>query len=295
MRTGSASQTAEYVALFRAIETARPEGERLFSDPLAAAFLTGRLKRGALAARMPLGADAVSKYIDTRWPGPRPSAVVRTRVIDDAVRDAIGAGCAQLVLLGAGYDTRAYRLPQTAGIAAFEVDHPATQAIKREVLEQELPAIPETVRFVGVDFERDSLADALDAAGLQRDVKTCVVWEGVFSYLTIEAIDATLGWCVSACPPGSRVILTYLDQQVVGERGERSAWIAAVEDAGEPFITGLDPAHAPRFFAERGLELLSDESTRESAARLRPDDADEMPGFYRVAELEVSSRQPPDA
>src|SRR5690242_12359250 len=104
MRTGSASRTAEYVALFRAIESARPEDERLFSDPLAAAFLTGRLKRGALAARMPLGDAAVAKYIDARWPGPRLSAVVRTRVIDDAVREAIGTGCSQLVLLGAGYD-----------------------------------------------------------------------------------------------------------------------------------------------------------------------------------------------
>jgi methyltransferase (TIGR00027 family) len=295
VRVGSASQTAEYVALFRAIETARPEDERLFSDPLAAAFLTGRLKRAALAARMPLGGDAVSRYIDTRWPGPRLSAVVRTRVIDDAVREALGAGCAQLVLLGAGYDTRPYRLPEAAGVDAFEVDHPATQAIKREVLERELPAIPEAVRFVAVDFERDSLADALDAAGLRRDVKTCVVWEGVFSYLTIEAIDATLGWCVGACPPGSRLILTYLDQQAIEKRGERSAWIAAVEDAGEPFITGLDPSDAPRFFAERGLELLSDESTRESAQRLLPRNADGMLGFYRVAELEVSSRQPPEA
>jgi methyltransferase (TIGR00027 family) len=295
VRAGSASQTAEYVALFRAIETARPEDERLFSDPLAAAFLTGRLKSGALAARLPLGADAVAKYIDTRWPGPRLSAVVRTRVIDDAMREAIGAGCGQLVLLGAGYDTRAYRLPEAAGVDSFEVDHPATQAIKREVLERELRAIPESVRLVPVDFERDSLGDALAAAGLAGDAMTCVVWEGVFSYLTIDAIDATLGWCVSACPPGSRVILTYLDQEAIERKGERSAWIAAVEDAGEPFITGLDPADAPRFFAERGLALLWDESTRESAERLLPDKADAIPGFYRVAGLEVSSRQPPDA
>jgi methyltransferase (TIGR00027 family) len=292
VRTGSASQTAEYVALFRAIETARPEDERLFSDPLAAAFLTGRLKRAAQTARMPLGGDAVSKYIDTRWPGPRLSAVVRTRVIDDAVREAIGAGCSQLVLLGAGYDTRPYRLPEAAGIDAFEVDHPATQAIKREVLKRELQETPDNVRFVAVDFERDSLADALDAAGLRHDVETCVVWEGVFSYLTIKAIDATLGWCVRACPPGSRLILTYLDERAIERKGDTPAWIAAVEDSGEPFITGLDPADAPAFFAERGLELLTDESTRESAVRLRPDEADKMPGFYRVALLEVSSRQP---
>jgi methyltransferase (TIGR00027 family) len=281
------------VALFRAIETARPADRRLFTDPLAPAFLTGRLKRAALAARTPCIGDAVPKYIDRRWPGPRLSAVVRTRVIDDALRDAIAAGCRQLVLLGAGYDTRPYRLPETTGMGAFEVDHPATQAIKRTVLERELPAMPSRVRFVPVDFERDSLDEALNGAGLDHQVKTCVVWEGVFSYLTTEAIDATLGWCVRACPAGSRLVLTYLDQAAIGPRDETPAWIAAVEDAGEPFITGLDPARAAEFFADRRLALVTDESTRDGAERLLPERAEEIPGFYRVALLEVASAGSP--
>jgi len=104
------------MALFRAIESAKPPNMRLFEDPLAIAFLHGRLRIAALAARLPILARLVPWYIDRRWPGPRPSAVVRTRAIDDAVREAlVDGGCRQLVLLGAGYDTRAYRLPPARG------------------------------------------------------------------------------------------------------------------------------------------------------------------------------------
>src|SRR4029078_1914427 len=105
-------------------------------------------------------------------------------------------GCTQLVLLGAGYDTRADRLPGAAGVETFDVDHPVTQAAKRAAISRALRGLSQRVHFVAVDFEHDSLTKALHAAGLQRDKRTCVVWEGVFSYLTIDAIDATLGWVV---------------------------------------------------------------------------------------------------
>src|SRR5919201_6439860 len=161
MRRSAPSRTAAYMALFRAIESARPARERLFHDPLAGTFLDHRLRAAALAARLPIAGRLVSRYIDRRWPGPRPSGVVRTRAIDDAVRDALREGCSQLVLLGAGYDTRAYRLPDADGVEAFEVDHPATQAAKRAALERARATLPPRVRFVPLDFEQDSLAMAL--------------------------------------------------------------------------------------------------------------------------------------
>jgi methyltransferase (TIGR00027 family) len=287
MRASTASRTAAYMALFRAIESGRSANERLFVDPLAVAFLDRRLRLAARASRLPLVGGIVPWFIDRRWPGPRPSGVVRTRVIDDAVRGALDAGCSQLVLLGAGYDTRAYRLPEVAGIETFEVDHPITQAVKRATIAKRLPDSSPHVHFAPVDFEHDSLEEALAAAGLHRGMPTCVVWEGVFSYLTIEAIDATLQWAVKACAAGSRLILTYVDEAALGPSERPPPWIAAVDHAGEPFITGLDPSFAAEFFAQRGLRLLSDESTRDSAERLAPAAAPRIPGFYRVALLEV--------
>src|SRR5688500_12356539 len=115
------SRTAEHVALFRAIETARRR-DRIIDDPYAATFLTGRYRWVARLARVPAARRRLERYLDRRFPGgPRATAVVRTRLIDELVGDA-GAG--QVVLLGAGYDSRAYRLPAVRAARVFEVDHP---------------------------------------------------------------------------------------------------------------------------------------------------------------------------
>jgi methyltransferase (TIGR00027 family) len=289
MRGGTPSRTAAYMALFRAIESGRPAGERLFHDPLAPAFLDRRLRTAARAARLPIVGRLVPWFIDRRWPGPRPSGVVRTRVIDDAVREALVEGCSQLVLLGAGYDTRAYRLPEAAVVETFEVDHPVTQAAKRAGLAQVQATPSRHIHSVAVDFEHDSLAESLEAAGLRRSERTCVVWEGVFSYLTTDAIDATLRWVVETCAAGSRMILTYVDETALRSTDHGAAWIAAVDRAGEPFITGLEPSAAGDFFAARRLRLVSDRSTREWAERLAPRDAARIPDLYRVAVLDVAA------
>jgi methyltransferase (TIGR00027 family) len=148
VQRGKQSRTAEYVALFRALETARPEAERLFNDPLATAFLTGRLRAVAALATLPGLDRLVPALIDRRWPGPRASAIARTRVIDDVLHDAPQRGLDQLVLLGAGYDSRPYRLADTGTLRVFEVDHPTTQAVKRRVLEKALGHPPAHVCFV---------------------------------------------------------------------------------------------------------------------------------------------------
>jgi methyltransferase (TIGR00027 family) len=114
VREGEQSRTAEYMALFRAAETQRPPERRLFADPLAASFLATPLAQVARAARVPLLRAVVPWLIDRRAPGPRPSAVARTKVLDDALVAAIDGGVEQLVILGAGYDSRAYRLPGCA-------------------------------------------------------------------------------------------------------------------------------------------------------------------------------------
>src|SRR5207244_5763641 len=108
---------------------------------------------------------------------------LRTSAIDAAVRDALAAGATQLVILGAGYDGRAWRMSELAGVKVFEVDHPATQGDKRAHL-AELPPATGVVTFVAVDFERESLGAALDRAGHDRSSPTCWIWEGVVMYLT---------------------------------------------------------------------------------------------------------------
>src|SRR5262245_19019591 len=146
MRRGRASRTAERNALFRALESARPEDARLFEDPLAQAFLRAPLAWVERAARHPRLRDAVPGFIDRRWPGVRSSVVARTRLIDETIATVVDADTPQVVLLGAGYESRAVRLPELRAARVFEVDHPDTQAAKRRVLQRRLGALPAHVR-----------------------------------------------------------------------------------------------------------------------------------------------------
>lgn len=290
MNSGAPSRTAEYMALFRALESARPNGERLFEDRAAASFLRLTLRAVAFAARFPPAHSMIVRLIDHRWPGPRLSGVVRTRAIDDFVTGAMRAGGSQLVLLGAGYDTRATRLPAVASSTVFEIDHPATQARKRAALGH----VAERIRYVPLDFESDALQPALIDAGLVQSQRTCVLWEGVFSYLTPQAIDVTLAALAEVCAPGSQILLTYVDQRFLDRSSPHpEAWVRAVNDAGEPFQTGIDPIHAQAFFAARNLTLQGDESTTQAARRLGVPKAHTIPDMYRIATLQIAPISPP--
>ncbi|MET0425337.1 MAG: class I SAM-dependent methyltransferase [Actinoplanes sp.] len=302
-----ASRTAEQVALFRALESARGPN-RLFDDPYAARFLTGGYRLAAALARVRPVGRGLERFIDTRWPaGPRASAVARTRLIDDLAAAALAAGATQVVLLGAGYDSRAHRLPAMAGARVFEVDHPATQAVKRRLLgdtgcerlgdtgheklgdtgHERLGATGHAgLRFVPADLLHDDLGEALTAAGF-RPERTVVIWEGVTNYLTEPAVDATLRLLAARAAPGSRIILTYVDRSVLTSDDD---WPAAVRRQGEPWTFGFDPAELPGYLAARGLRLTLDLSTSDAAARyLRPLGRDEpTAAFYHVAEAEIS-------
>ncbi|WP_081437988.1 class I SAM-dependent methyltransferase [Pseudofrankia asymbiotica] len=308
------SRTAQHVALFRALESARGQ-PRLFTDPYAAASLPPSHRLVVAAARLPAAgprlARRVERLIDRRWPGgPRASAVARTRLIDDLVTDALAAGARQLVLLGAGYDSRAYRLlavragadPAAAGrgreaVDVYEVDHPATQARKRRLVERRVPAAARGhVRFVAADLLRVGAADVLLAAGLRPDAPAVVVWEGVTNYLDAASVDATLTGLAGALAPGSRVVFTYVDRRALDGTGTFSGvdeWAGTVRAAGEPFTFGLVPDELPGYLAARGLALTLDRSTRDAADRyLTPLGRGGEPAapFYRVAQAEVVSR-----
>ncbi|MFI5892053.1 class I SAM-dependent methyltransferase [Actinoplanes sp. NPDC051513] len=285
-----ASRTAEQVALFRALETARGH-DRVFDDPLAVRFLHGGYRGLARAAQIRFIGQRLEKYIDRRWPGPRPSAVARTRLIDDLVTEALAHGARQVLLLGAGYDSRAYRLPGIERVAVFEADHPATQAVKRRLVRGAVrPERRRHVHYVAVDLLTEDLGAALLAAGFAALEPTVVVWEGVTNYLTEAAVDATLRRLAALTATGSKLIFTYVDRRVLrGEVAGAESWHQAVRRQGEPWTFGFDPAALPAYLAERDMRLALDMSTRDAADRyLQPLGRDEnAASFYRVAEAEI--------
>ncbi|WP_436520285.1 class I SAM-dependent methyltransferase [Actinoplanes sp. HUAS TT8] len=284
----NSSRSAEHVALFRAIETARGH-DRVVDDPYAQRFLTGSHRLIAGLARVPAIGRRVERYIDRRWPaGPRASAVARTRLIDDLTVEALHRDVRQVVLLGAGFDSRAYRLPGIDAARVFEVDHPATQATK-ERLVHGVVGLPQRghVRFVPVDLITGDLDAELRSAGFTAGEPAVIIWEGVTNYLTAAAVDATLRQIAHF---KGTIIFTYVDRVALdGDRPGIAEWHAAVRDGGEPWTFGFVPAELPEYLAARGLRLTLDESARTAADRyLTPLGRDEPAAeFYRIARAEI--------
>jgi len=281
------------MAFFRAHESARPLRTRLFTDPFAPDFLSTPLRGALVLARLPGGIGVVQRIIERRWGGPLGAAVCRTRFIDDAVEAAITAGLDQVVILGAGFDCRAYRMPRLAGTRVFEVDHPLTQSMKRTRLAPRLGAIPPHVVFAPVDFARDSLSASMEARGFRSAARTFFLWEGVTNYLTDDAVDATLRWVARVGSPGSTLLFTYihrgmLDGSLRFEGAETSR--RTVERSGEPYTFGLDPAEVPAYLRQRGLDLVEDVAAPEYRDRyLRPLGRDmKIWDFYRAAVTRVT-------
>jgi methyltransferase (TIGR00027 family) len=296
VREAQASRTAQYMAFFRALEAARPASHRLFHDPLARAFLPGGLRLAAeLARAAPLGA-LLRAYIDRRWPGARTSAVARTRFLDDAAELAIRSGAEQAVVLGAGFDARAYRLAALDRVSVFEVDHPATSTAKRTAVAAALGVLPRHVRFVPIDFNAEPLGTAMASAGFDPGRRTLVIWEGVTNYLTEAAVDETLRWCAGLAA-GSRVLFTYVHRQVLDAPqtfAGTARLFAALHAADERWTFGLEPAEVPGFLARRGLSLDEDVGAAAYRARYFGQAAAGMCGyeFYRIASAHVPGPVP---
>ncbi len=251
-----------------------PPSARLIEDPLGLRFagpwLTP-LARTFVEARGPLRLAAQAAL----WPV-LPWVVymqVRTRALDDALLAFVGDGGAQVVILGAGFDTRAVRLTaQLRGARVFEVDHPATQTRKASVLAD--AGARSDATYLAWDFERDDLATLparLAALGHDAARPTFTLWEGVTMYLTADAIAATVGAVAAFSAPGSRLGFNYVRTEMVHAPGLLAGAVALVVRAvGEPFRSGFDPAALPAWLAARGFTLRDDDDFEALATRWLP-------------------------
>jgi methyltransferase (TIGR00027 family) len=187
--------------------------------------------------------------------------LARTRVFDQAFVDALERGLPQIVLLGAGMDTRALRFEDKNGRAAiFELDIEATQRYKREVLERKKITLPESLVFAPIDFNRHRITDVLTQAGYRDGQRTLFLWEGVTMYLEAEAVDGTLAFIRSSAAEGSVVAFDYVRASVLryentlyGEKDIRGT----VARAEEGWTFGIEDGAIEGFLAERGLKLLT--------------------------------------
>jgi len=268
MREGTPSRTAAWVALARGLADRLPPEAQLAIDPYGAAFEEGPrpklqrvIERTGLRVERFLPIKAWILYMQ-----------VRTRVIDDALRAFVARGGRQLVLLGAGYDTRALRLRELAGVRVFEIDHPATQGHKREVLDRIGARSPST--YLAWNFEARPMTElpgALTEIGHDPKAISFTIWEGVTMYLTEGAIDASLRAIRSWSAPGSELAMTYFARTRITEPSLATRVISAVvARVGEPWKWGWDPSELPRYLADRGFSVDRDLSMAAAARELLP-------------------------
>jgi methyltransferase (TIGR00027 family) len=233
MQEGKFSRTAQRVATRRAAHQIL-DHPRVLDDPLALRII---------------GCEAAAELRSDPKEHPgfarafRAFMVARSRFAEDELARAFAAGVRQYVVLGAGLDTFAYRNPNV-GLRVFEVDHPATQAWKRERLLAAEIAIPLSLTFVPVDFERQTLGTGLEQCGFDTSAPAFFSWLGVTPYLTREACTMTLGW-IARMPAGSGVVFDFAIDPALLNAGQRQALDALskrVAAAGEPFKLFFDPA-----------------------------------------------------
>jgi len=267
MQAGAPSRTAQAAAFHRAAHQVLEQG-RIFTDPLALRILG----RDAAGIAGEAGEHASGRRMRT-------FIAVRTRFAEDALAAAYERGVRQLVVLGAGLDTYAYRGALRDRLRIWEVDHPATQAWKRERLAAADIALPSALAFAPVDFERETLADGLAVAGFDAREPAFFTWLGVVPYLTEEAVWRTLGF-IASLPHGAHVVFDYADppeSRPPEMRVEHERRAARVAEAGEAFRSYFESEKLRAQLMERGFREVEDLGPPQMAARYFPSRAAAMP------------------
>ncbi|MFE3102175.1 class I SAM-dependent methyltransferase [Nocardia tengchongensis] len=290
METGRASRTALATAYARAYHQLSGE-PRVFTDPLAARIL------GVTRERI----DELDTATLDRPGGQDPRQRIRryflagrARFAEDVVALAVAEGIEQVVILGAGLDTFGYRNPH-AGLHVFEVDHPDTQGWKRDMLDQAGIEIPESLTFVPVDFETDTLAAGLAAAGFDRERPAAFVWLGVVMYLTRPAIEDTLRFIAGQGQP-VHLVLDYLSAGTTDEERasvrERAERIAAIN---EPWLSYFEHEELAELLRSCGFDTVDARPLAELFTEYLGEPLSGLPARTRPAPLVHAIRGRADA
>jgi len=260
MKEGQASRTAARVAERRAAHQVL-DPPPVLVDPLALRIIDPEVSKRILSHPQEFNDSRLAPYL-------RAAFAVRSRFAEDELARAVGRGVSQYVVLGAGFDTFGYRNP-FAHLSIFEVDHPATQEVKRNRLELAGITIPPTMTFVPVDFARQPLPERLAAAGFDGNAPAFFSWLGVVPYLEREAIAETLRF-IASLPRGTMVVfdygaprdsLSFLGRMVFDRMAER------VAAAGEPWKTFFAPEELMRLLRSAGFSAADDHGPEELNVR----------------------------
>jgi len=268
VESGMLSITAEGVTAARAVFARHPDPKVRNDDYLAMKLVAPEYWHYALIKS---DYETAARIIRTFRIYTNYYVNARTKHMDARLRQAVADGAVQVVNLGAGYDSRAYRFRDAMpNVQFFEIDLPAMIREKKRRLKEIFGKVPEYVAYVPIDFNTQNIPDALKKAGYDRDKKTFFIWEGVTMYISAEAVEDTLAF-IAASAPGSSVIFDYMplgavqgDFKKYPDARGLSFWVAY---RGEPFIFGIPEGKSAVFVEQRGLSVVSDLGPKQLEAR----------------------------
>ncbi len=262
------SRTSIMVAAGRAIGAREPDLSVRNPDSLAERFLGPEIRALQIdhPAIQALDRDYDEAIKDLEVMGTVRMMMIRTRFIEERLEDAIRNGATQVVILGAGFDSRAYRFTDLLKDArVFEVDRPATQEIKKRRVLEVLGSAPANLMYVPIDFRHEKLGEALERAGYRSTRKTFFIWEGVTMYLPEESVRETLSWVASQAP-GSAIVFDFVYANVL--QFLKNVSIDTLPEAarapvkrllkleeGEPWLSGLPNNGEREFLKGLGLDM----------------------------------------
>jgi len=295
----SPSKTAVFAAVHRTLAHGAHGGPPFGPDRLASVFLPAPLR---FLFRFAFLRNRVRRKIERLVPGLHAYMIARTAFFDRWFADALAAQVPQIVLLGAGYDTRAFRLArQNRCSRIFELDIAPTQQRKRACLKRAMIDLPDWLTLAPIDFERDSLSGVLAAAGWDGGQATAFLWEGVSYYLDPAAVDATLAFVRDHAGPGGALAFDFSVARSRAEAGDAygsAAFFTVLErdHPGEAFRFSLDDEQAGEFLARRGFShvRLMNPAEIEAAFLSREDGSSLGPvcGHFRFAEATPDQASP---
>jgi methyltransferase (TIGR00027 family) len=250
------SQTAFGPMVLTAVEQNEPPGRRLVNDDLAYRFLPAPLRWLVAATRSTAARRLMIRASEFAGPGLWVNMACRKHFIDDKLNAALDDIDA-VVILGAGLDTRPYRLTRQRRIPVFEVDQPVNIARKARTVRRVLGELPLSVQLVALDFERDDLLTSLAEHGYRTDHRVFFIWEGVTQYLTEDGVRRTLDG-LRAAARGSRLVFTYVRRDFIdgSNRYGASALYRNTRERHQLWQFGLEPDEVAGFIAEYGWRLV---------------------------------------
>jgi len=262
MDAQKASKTAAWTAMLRAVHQLVDDEPRIVDDPIAIGLLDDATREHIEARPAALLSQALKI--------PRAAVLLRSRYAEDLLVEAVAQGLGQFVILGAGLDTFAFRQPRFARrLQIYEVDHPATQAWKRERLAAAGIAMPDNLRWAPIDFEQHTFAAGLQHAGFDASRPAFFSWLGVMQYLTLPTIDTILN-VVAALPSPSTIVLSFILPDVDLPSEEAASSRAIADDAartGEPWLTRISPQDLAARLSQLGFREVVHLTPQEANAR----------------------------